>query len=99
MKKALATGDSITPYYLDRLRERGLEAHNLQEHLSEEALLEALQRTQAYLLVAWSMQPAMCYGARQTSSCTPFWVRANTRSSTTRRPPSWASPSPTPWAP
>jgi glyoxylate reductase len=50
MKKALVTGDSITSYYLDRLREQGFEVHNPQEHLSEEALIDALQGTQVYLL-------------------------------------------------
>jgi glyoxylate reductase len=50
MKKVLVTGDSITSYYLDHLRAQGYEVNNPQEYLSEDALIDALQGKQVYLL-------------------------------------------------
>ena len=50
MKKVLVTGNSITPYYLNRLRTQGFEVHHPQEHLSEETLIQALQGADGYLL-------------------------------------------------
>src|SRR5947207_8479410 len=50
MRKVLVTGNSITPDYLERLREQGFEVDNPQEHLSEEALIQALQGADVYLL-------------------------------------------------
>lgn len=65
MRKILVTGNSITPYYLDRLYEQGFEVYNPQEHLSEEALVDALQGVDVYLLggLEHATECALCSAA------------------------------------
>src|SRR5215475_1543200 len=50
MKSILVTGKDIDADYLDQLATAGFVVSNPTEHLSEDAVIEALQGKQAYLL-------------------------------------------------